>query len=153
MKKLIFAFLISMSFIFTACGELNPTDVTGVARVTINGEKFEDSVDCNITEKTKLSIVVSATSKSGKSFNLAASISKDGKNFKFIEGDDYTLNYEETSSQSYIAIEDNGGSITATFNNDLYKVNFDITATQEDSGEEKNIKGEIECTPNGAVAY
>ena len=131
MKKILVLLILSL-FVITSCGE---EDVTGVAKITVNGTEFTQSVECSATSSTDFSI--SAKSTNGDSIALN------------IESNDSSLVYVE-SGKSYMADEDSDGSLDGTYNGKTIKINFDIKAKLNSIGEEKTVKGTAECTPGGS---
>ena len=148
MKKTILVIFMALIFVL-ACGEDSKS--VGTAEITINGVSFDKSVSCSATPESKLTISIGATDKSGNTISIGSTISKDGDDYKYIDGDAFNVNYTEGAAQQYTATDDDGGSFSGSFKGGIVTLSFDVNAKLNGFGTEKNLKGKIKCTPGGAT--
>jgi hypothetical protein len=149
MKKAVLLMIMALFFV-VACGD--DESAVGTAKITVNGVNFDKSIACSTTITNDiLAISVSAIDNSGNTIGLSANISKDGSDYKFIDGDSYGINYSEGIIGSYLADDEGSGTFSASFKGGVVKASFDVDALLNGMGTIKNLKGEIECTPGGAT--
>ncbi len=148
MKKVILTIFMALIFV-VACGEDSKT--TGVAEITVNGQEFNKSVSCSATPGENLVISIGATNEAGDTISIGTAISKDGENYKYVDGDGFDITYTEGTAKQYSATDEDGGSFTGSFKKGIVTLSFDVTAKLNGFGIEKKLKGTIKCTPGGAT--
>ena len=148
MKKTILAIFMSLIFVI-ACGE--DADSTGTAKITVNGVDFNKSVACSTTPGDSLVISIGATDSDGNTISIDGDLSKDGDNYKHVDGDAFSVMYTEGVASQYSASEDDGGTFTGNFDGKVVKLSFEVDAKLNGIGTTKHLKGDIVCTPGGAT--